>query len=273
MPLDLGPVKKWFGYNRKERRASYILLVLVMIVLLIRLTVPEKNMDVEDLTPTILSAISTSRQEAGPLFSFDPNTASYDTLLLLGFGEREAGTLISYRNKGGRFRRPSDISRIYGLDSSKAKSLIPFIHIEPGGTYNIRYDQKKTIDLNRCDSAELEGLPGIGPVLAARIIKYRDLLGGYAEIDQLKEVYGLSSETYEMIRHRVLADSSEVQKINVNTADYKQLSRIPYMRRYQLTDILKYRELTGGIRNLQDLVKNNLIADSLVRKIRPYVVF
>lgn len=273
MPLDLEPVRKWFGYSRKERRASYILLILVIIVLLIRMAVPEKNMDVEDLTPGIISAFHDEETETGRLFSFDPNTAAYDTLLLLGFAEKEARTLISYRNKGGRFRKPSDIRRVYGLDSAKAEKLIPVIQINTVDTYNIRYDQPKPINLNRCDSAELERLPGIGPVLAARIIKYRNLLGGYVQTGQLMEVYGLTPETYDLIRSRVFADTSAIVKININTADYRQLTRIPYLRRYQVTDILKYRELMGQVKNLPELVRNNLIADSIAERIKPYLAF
>lgn len=276
MPFDLEPLKKWFGYNRKERSASYILMVLVFLVLLIRMAVPEKNMNVEDLTPGILSAIHDKDPVTGRLFSFDPNTAAFDTLLLLGLEEREARTLISYRSKGGRFRKPSDILKVYGLDSAKAERLIPVIKISSGYSYNsnnISYDQPKLINLNRCDSAELEKLPGIGPVLAARIIKYRNLLGGYTETDQLKEVYGLSSDTYELIRSRVFADTTAVMKININNSDYRQLSRIPYLRRYQVTDILKYRELMGKIVNLPELVNNNIIADSIADRIKPYLVF
>lgn len=272
MPIDLEPLRKWFGYNRKERRASYILLILVILVLLIRMAVPASDMDVEDMSPTI-NVLKTSKPESGTLFSFDPNTAPYDTLLLLGLEEKEARTLISYRNKGGRFRRSSDIRRVYGLDSVTAERLIPLVRISSAVAYNIRYEQQKIIDLNSCDSAELEKLPGIGPVLAVRIIKYRNLLGGYAGTEQLLEVYGLPSETYELIRHRVFADTSSILRINVNKADYKQLSRIPYLRRYQVTDILKYRELTGHIKNVTELVVNNLIADSTAERIRPYIAY
>lgn len=273
MPIDLEPFKKWFGYNRKERRASYILLILVILVLLIRMAVPEKNMDVEDLTIHLAGAVYNEDTVKESLFSFDPNTASYDTLLLLGLEEKEARTLISYRNKGGRFRKPSDIHRLYGLDSGKAERLTHVIQITQPDSYNIRYDQPHPINLNRCDSAELVKLPGIGPVLSARIIKYRKLLGGYAQRDQLKEVYGLTPETYDLIKNRVFADTGAINRININSSDYRQLSQIPYLRRYQVTDILKYRELMGKISNLPELVHNNLIADSTADRIKAYIVF
>ena len=77
--------------------------------------------------------------------------------------------------------------------------------------------------INSCDSASLEALPGLGPVLSARIIRYRNLLGGFASVNQLREVYGLSEETYELISGMLTADSADISKININNADYRGL--------------------------------------------------
>lgn len=133
--------------------------------------------------------------------------------------------------------------------------------------------QERLIEINTCDSADLERLPGIGPVLSARIIKYRNLLGGYVRTGQLKEVYGLTPETFELISGKVFADSSYVKKININVADYKQLIRIPYLERYDVAAILKYRELKGRIAGIGDLVENKLITVEQGEKIKGYLVF
>jgi competence protein ComEA len=116
-------------------------------------------------------------------------------------------------------------------------------------------------------------LPGIGPVLSARIIRYRNLLGGYAHIEQLKEVYGLPPETYEIIKGRVIADSSAITGIEINTAGYKELSRLPYFKNYEITSILKYRELKGRISGMEDLTDNNLLTHEKADKVRPYLNF
>lgn len=273
MSFDLEPVKKWFGYNRKERRASILLIILIILVFLVRVVVPEKNIEINDLTLQILTAPSDSPERSVPSFFFDPNNATYDTLLKAGFGEREARTLISYRNKGGRFGKASDIRKVYGLDSAKAVALIPYIRIQNDTTTTKRHYQKPLIELNSCDSASLEKLPGIGPVLSARIIKYRNLIGGFVSPVQLREVYGLSPETFELIGTRVYADTSLVRKININTADYKMLSGLPYLKRFDVADIMKFRELEGRIPGIGELVRNNIISDSIAEKIRPYLEF
>lgn len=273
MHLDIEPVKKWFGYNRKERRASFILIILIIIVLSARVFVPSSDMEITDVTLQFMSEADADSVKHKPSFMFDPNKASYDTLLLAGLEEKEARTLVSYRNKGGRFRKPSDIQKLHGLDSAEAERIIPYISIRQDTSYNIRYQKRAPVGLNSCDSAMLEKLPGIGPVLSARIIKYRNLLGGFVAVDQLREVYGLQPETYETIRTMVFADTALVKKVNINDSDYSGMSRIPYLRRFQVSNILKYRELHGKITGVEELVRNNIIPDSIAGKIRAYLLF
>ena len=121
-----------------------------------------------------------------------------------------------------------------------------------------RKEPVQVIELNTCDSAALEALPGIGPVLSARIVKYRNLLGGYGSVEQLREVYGLSEETFDLVKERVSADAGLVRKININSADYKQMMSLRYLEKGDIAAILKYRELTGRIENIEELVKKNL---------------
>lgn len=56
-----------------------------------------------------------------------------------------------------------------------------------------------TIDLNTADTTLLKRVPSIGSSFARRIVKYRDLLGGYYVVEQLQEVYGMDRERYDAI--------------------------------------------------------------------------
>ena len=136
-----------------------------------------------------------------------------------------------------------------------------------------RKEPVQVIELNTCDSASLEALPGIGPVLSARIIKYRNLLGGYASVEQLREVYGLSEETFDLVKKRVSADAGLVKKININSADYKQLIGLRYLEKGDIQAILKYRELMGRIESIEELVKNNIITAEKAEKVKWYVEY
>jgi DNA uptake protein ComE-like DNA-binding protein len=248
---------------------------------------PPKDIEIEDLSGLLASA-DTGRgsysgiiSDTSHLFPFDPNHTSYDTLTMLGLSEKQARTIISYRNRGGRFRQPSDVRKIYGIDEQTAAKLIPYIKIEKD-TGRLGYfqsgiiaDQKKPerIDLNKADSASLERLPGLGPVLSLRIIKYRKLLGGFASAEQLKEVYGLPEATFTLLTGRVFADSSDIAGININNADFKVLSKHPYLDKYDIQAILKYKELKGRISKLSELVDNKVLTATKAKKISPYLKF
>ncbi len=278
----LKTLRNWFGFERRERRASFILLILTLIAFFLRYIVPEKNLTLVSLSadPGLQSLLPEKAGDRNSdtiiLFPFDPNTATYDTLVLLGLTGRQARTLISYRNSGGIFRSPEEISRVYGIDRERAEILIPFISIRR--TYKNALPEKKVkvdqiIELNSTDSLALQSLPGIGTVLSARIIRYRNLLGGYASVDQLKEVYGITDETFGRISARLRADTLLIKRTEVSSATLGELMRIPYLDRYEAESILKFRELGGTVTGINDLIENKLVSADKAAKIRSYLVF
>ena len=226
--FSIEPLKNWFGYTRRERRATSVLLLIIISVLILRYSVPEKNVLREINIANADTAGSVEKLPFNRAINSNKNSAAMSAI------------------KGQKNNRTSE------WDSGQEKRLV---------------------DINTCDSADLERLPGIGPVLSARIIKYRKLLGGFVKPGQLKEVYGLPPETFGLISSRIYADSSVVKKININTADYKQLIRFPYFEKYEVSAILKYRELKGRIMGIGDMTENKLISAETVGKVRPYLEF
>ena len=124
---------------------------------------------------------------------FDPNKASIAELKEFRFNNYQANNLINYRNKGGVFKSANDLLKIYGIDSVFFKTLENHIQIE--AQIELPNPEKVIevykIELNEVDSAGLVKLSGIGSVYAARILKYRELLGGYYLKKQLLEVYNM----------------------------------------------------------------------------------
>ncbi|MBQ3819853.1 MAG: helix-hairpin-helix domain-containing protein, partial [Bacteroidales bacterium] len=107
-------------------------------------------------------------------FRFNPNTVSLEDLMRLGFSEKQARAIDNYRQKGGRFRRPSDFAKSYVVSDSVFKRLEKYIDIP-------------RTDINRADSAAFDALPGIGPYFAAKMVEYRARLGGYSYPEQLMD--------------------------------------------------------------------------------------
>jgi len=128
-------------------------------------------------------------------FRFNPNTASADELQRLGFSEKQAASIIAYREKGGRFRRKSDFAKSYVVADSVFRRLEPYIDIP------------KT-DINQADSAAFDALPGIGPWFAARMVAYREQLGGYRCPEQLMNIWRFDEEKFNALKDLIICGPS-----------------------------------------------------------------
>jgi competence protein ComEA len=128
------------------------------------------------------------------------------------------------------------------------------------------------IEINTADSAKFVGLYGIGAVFADRILKYRGLLGGFFNVEQLKEVYGMDSIRYQQIEAYVEADTSKIIKIPVNEAEFKSLLHHPYLDYETVKSIVNYRREYGIIPN-QDTLRNVIGYDPMFEKIKPYMEY
>jgi competence protein ComEA len=129
--------------------------------------------------------------------------------------------------------------------------------------------RKLHIDLNTADTTELMKLRGIGSTFAKRIVKYRDMLGGYYSNEQLLEVYGFDSLKYEMVKDEVYASDSAIVKINLNKAALKELTKHVYIDWKLANAIIKHR-FKKPYENVDELREVYLVNDTLFRKLAPY---
>ena len=218
------------------------------------------------------------------LFPFDPNTATFADWQRLGIRENVARTILNFRSKGGKFSKKEDLKKIYGFKQKDYERLENYIIIQEGKnnlstgwtTAAVKKDTKRSdliIDLNATDSAGLTSIRGIGPVLASRIIKFRNKLGGFFSVTQLKDVYGLSEETYAGIKDRLIADSSGIKKIPVNSISLDDLKQHPYFRNPVASTLISYRNEHGAFSSAEELKNIDLISEELYQKILPYLEF
>jgi DNA uptake protein ComE-like DNA-binding protein len=132
----------------------------------------------------------------------------------------------------------------------------------------------RIIDLNTADSTSLEELPGIGEKLSARIIKYRERLGGYIFVDQLKEVYGLADSNFLKFRNRLKIENGYVPiKVQINKATYPELRRHPYISHLFATSVLAFKKMHDSINSIEELLKIGSLDEQEVLKVAPYIDF
>ena len=134
------------------------------------------------------------------------------------------------------------------------------------------YDIVK-LDLNRCDTSDIVVVPLFGSKRAARLVEYRERLGGFYSLAQVREVYVLQDMDISHMEKYFYVNSGDVRKININTATYKEMVSHPYFDAYLTKTILHYREQHGAIHSLEELQQVTHAYPELMEKLRHYVVF
>ena len=129
------------------------------------------------------------------------------------------------------------------------------------------------LHLNKADSVSLLDLPGIGPVFAGRIVRYRALLGGYCKVDQLSEVYGMRPETLELVTPLLVLDSSGLHKLHINSLTFRELLRHPYLEYEHVKALFRYMDSKGALESAEQIRQNGLLPDSTIDRIAPYIDF
>lgn len=130
-----------------------------------------------------------------------------------------------------------------------------------------------SIELNSADTLTLQLLYGIGPAYARRIVRYRNLLGGFISKEQLLEVYGFSEELYHNIEPHLTLQCDSINKIDINNVTLKQLAHHPYIDYYQARDLIALRNKGQKFECGNDLLLVPTIDSTTVKRILPYLAF
>lgn len=204
-----------------------------------------------------------------PPSKFDPNQYTLKQWMDLGLSEKQSNVVLKFTSRG-----------VYSIEEIQRIFVIPevlFLKIKD----SLIFPQKKLfvtekkksvelVDINSATVESLEKLPGIGVYTAEKIIKYRDLLGGFHQKEQLLEVYNFKLETFEHISPMIKI-ANEVNKININTTSFEELDKHPYITKNVANSIVKLRAQKGTFQKLEDIMESKLISEELFFKLKPYL--
>lgn len=208
------------------------------------------------------------------LYAFDPNELDEKTANDLGLSPLVYKRIQNYLNTGARFKNPEQFGKIYGLSMDKYKMLLPYIQIKNEPTIQTKKDKSNLpaslnkIEINACNASDLIPLPGIGEGLSARIIKYRDLLGGFHKTEQLKEVYGITDSLYLVIKDYIIINKNII-KLNLSEMRYSEMQKHPYIGHKMAKLISAYvklhpqasnQEILGNLPSTSNEINKNFIA-------------
>ena len=228
---------------------------------------------------------------------FNPNHLSEAQWQELGMPRYMAQRILNYRKKVGDFTYKAQLGTIYGLPDSVFQTLYPYIQLPE--TKPDRYNRQQGIaansrtapnpnwasnprprerfilapfNINAADTTALKQIRGIGSKLSARIVKYRDGLGGFHSMAQVQEVYGLPPAVVDSLhKYTFVPKANTLKPIRLNQAKADELKAHPYISSNIARAIVAYREQHGDFQQVEDIRQIKIVTQEFFEKVRPYL--
>ncbi len=210
---------------------------------------------------------------------FDPNTASREILLKAGITRHGVNSLLAYREAGGRFRSAGDLEKIYGISKESVLKLHSRIRIDSSflipdqKLFSEREEEVhyERMDINLAEFNDFISLPGVDGKLAARILKYRELLGGFHDPGQLREVYEMPDSLIVNFDSLFHFTHEKLKALPLHQGEYAALLRHPYLDRKQVDALLELRRFSKEEITQQQLKESGIFETGHLQRVLPYL--
>lgn len=172
------------------------------------------------------------------LLTFDPNTYKVNDWVQIGFSEKQAESIIRYKNAiGGKFKSKEDLKKCYVISTVKYHELeshikLPSQNIENTSNIKILQISNEKKDINTASFNDINSVIE-NEIITKRILSFRKGLGGFVSMEQIKDVYDITSEMVSKIFDSFVLDPTQVLKINLQTASEEDLHKHIYLRKYK----------------------------------------
>lgn len=290
------PLKGFFYFRKSDRKGIVALGCIAVFALGVLMVLDrmeeqkEQSMD----TPVFVAddhnrPLSVSKKR---LHAFDPNTVDSLTLVQLGVKPWKVKNFLHYRAAGKVFHSAEEMGDTYGWTKEDVERLSSYVRV--GAAYQAlketpRFEERKLhqegqtrsmepqkfqtltkVDVNEADTAMLRRIPGIGEKISVAIVRYRQRLGGFHSVEQLREISIVSPELLEWF---TVPSSAAVQKIHLNKASFQVLNSHPYISYEQTKSLLQYIRLYGEVKDEETLLATGIFAKEEMEKLRPYIAY
>ena len=242
------------------RGIVYVVVITLVIALVVILASPRRGLLLaEKIEPAEVEKRDT-------LFVFDPNTVTYDELLILGFDKRTAVGIVKYRTAGKVFGIAEEFALCYGVSDEMFARVRPYIKI--GSRYATKptkrserlTDSTKLVRKSRFSPRPFEPfkidtvgvnylrLIGFSTRQAELLIEYRNRGKGIFSMSELRDCYAVSEEMADSLQHFVILSVRDPYEglVEINSADSATLRKVRGIGAKTVVAVMQYRKFLGG---------------------------
>ena len=248
--------RDFFYFSKGERNALILLLCLIAVAGIILILT---NPPLPDSSATTPATSLQTQPKADVLISDSQTEAISSDFSPISSGQSASSPTSSRQQSTLRETTSERINRLTSSQSS-------YVQTEKFATGTI-------IELNSADTTTLKKVPGIGSAFANRIVRFRDLLGGFYTAQQLAEVYGIDEERYIAFAPWFTVDESFIRKMPVNAMPQDSISRHPYINYRQARAIVQLRTQKKQLSGWENLVLLDEFTEQDKNRILPYLSF
>lgn len=267
-------LQPYLGYTRAQRFGLVVLFSLIAVLQILNC--------LADFAPTetdsrerrqwlaLQSQVDSLRNEVQNrkprIYPFNPNFITDFKGYRLGMSVAEIDRLLAFRKQDKYVNSAREFQQVTKVSDALLLEIAPYFKFPDWVAKSRRFNKRDfgagkkekivVTDINEATQDDLVKIYGIGPALSRRILKQRELLGGFVDMQQMNDVWGLPAEVIDELRQRfAVLSAPNVKKVAVNDASLKELTAFPYFRYQVAKSIITYRSMNGSIRNADDLIK------------------
>ncbi len=294
--MNFETIKSYFIFTRNQRTGVFCLLVSIVIFQAVYYftdfnsifpTSPEKEKWLS--LQHQIDSLKQERLEYVPkIYPFNPNFITDFKGYKLGMSVAEIDRLLTFRKENKYVNSPQEFQAVTKVSDSLLHTISPYFKF-PDWVNNKKQSKnfkeypklafakkEKTVvmDINQATKEDLIKIYGIGEAISVRILKFKESLGGFVSMEQMKDVWGLSPEVIENLNSSFkVSGHPVVKKIDVNNASIKELAQFPYFNYQVAKQIVTFRSMNGDFKNSEDLTKIKGLSIDKANIIALYLVF
>ena len=286
----------WLDFSKKARRGAYVFLFIFLTLVFGKRIwselVLKQDFSVEyyELKSNSVDYFQVFEENAKKSYSsknkksqflapdtlFNPNDYKKENWIKLGLSEKQAASIIKFRESGAVFRIKADIQKLFVVSEELYALIQDNIDLPDSLSKEQRKEvfknyKPKPMGVNSIGAKKLQYVRGIGPFFANQIIEYRNMLGGFYSFDQILEINRFSPELVDSLKTRCFIDVDKIKKMDLNTVSSAGLQGHPYFRLSVARDIVDLRTKKIRFKQVKDILQSEYIDQKLFNRISPYL--